>query len=1029
MSGKKKQPDLSGTPSPRKKSSSLLDLGVGVPDFILINDITESLFLNNLRVRHAQGDIYTYIGEVVVAVNPFRQLPIYGDDKIAEYRGREMYERSPHIFALADAAYRTMKRKGTDSCIVISGESGAGKTETSKIIMKYIAATTNASGRSEVERVKNMLLKSNAILEAFGNAKTNRNDNSSRFGKYMDINFDFKGDPVGGHIQNYLLEKSRVSKQQEGERNFHVFYQLLSSATDKMMGEMELKRGAAAYKYLTSGNTHKVESINDKKDFKGVCDAFIDIGLDRETQDSLWKILGAVLHLGNVTFKKTGPDACELDSMTTVLSAATCLGTDEESLVDVLTSRTIATRGQVVKKDLRIDEADTTRDAFARALYERTFTHVVTLINDAIMVHKSSGGREGTVIGVLDIYGFEIFEKNSFEQLCINYCNEKLQQLFIELVLKREQEEYRSEGIEWTDIEYFNNKIICDMVETPRTGMFAIFDEGCITVGGATDAQVLHSMDKMLGSHKHYSSRQTNGKDKDLRRDQDFRIAHFAGDVIYTIDGFIEKNKDTLFQDIKRLLYNCDSELLVNMWPEGGDIITKVTKRPPTAGKTFKTSMQTLVEQLKSKEPFYVRCIKPNAQKSSTAFDDTLSLHQVQYLGLLENVRVRRAGYANRLPFEHFLNRYKLLCKDTWPNWRGGLSEGVAKICSAMGLSIYKRKGDNHDVNLGKTKIFISEAKTLTLLESARAAEYPRLVLMLQTNWRRYKAKQLVRQLRAVFRIKQAFKFYKMNKYWGKVFNAFKDVKRDPDMGKNIQWPVPPPVLEGFCNNLKKILFNWRARKIVSRLTPEEQTKIRLKIVGYTLVKGKKRDWNVEAEWLGDYLATYQDEINNAELYKSTILRVVKDPILFSSMTQKLSSKGKPQRRAIVITESAVFKLDPKTYKGGALGSRDALKLTDIKSIGICSGPAPLVVFRTQDGIDMPILIENGPHATELVARLILHASKKLRHVIKVDVAPELKFTFRSAEKMLSAEQSQGGEATFKKTPSGFAALFLQLRQ
>ena len=590
-------------------------------------------------------------------------------------------------------------------------------------------------------------------------------------------------------------------------------------------------------------------------------------------------------------------------------------------------------------------------------------------------------------------------------------------------MLKREQEEYKTEGIEWTDIDYFNNKIICDMVEAPRTGMFAIFDEGCMTVGGATDVNVLHSMDTSLATHKHYSSRQTNGADKELRRDQDFKLAHFAGDVIYTIDGFIEKNKDTLYQDVKRLLFNCDNQLLKDMWPEGGDDVNKVTKRPPTAGKTFKLSMQALVETLKSKEPFYVRCIKPNASKSATAFEETLSLHQVRYLGLLENVRVRRAGYANRLPFEHFLNRYKLICPETWPNWRGDLGEGCRKICQKMGLSEHTKKGVAHDVNFGKTKIFISEAKTLTLLEKARAAEYPRLVLMLQTNWRRHRAMEMMKKLRAIFRIKQAYKYYKMNLYWNKVFAAFRNVKSDKAMGKNTAWPPAPPVLAPFCANMQKICANWRARKIVEALSPAQQTALRLKIVALTVLNGKKPDWNFASPWKGDYLASDTTVDNVPEAYAAATARL-SEKVLFSCMAQKLSSKGKPQRRAMVVTETCVLKLDPKSYKGGGLmSSKNELKIADITAIGICSSPGALLVLRTGDGVDVPLLIETGPHAAELVARLVLHAGKEFKHIIKVTTAPQLSFTFKGQPKMLKVEQGARGDATFKKNANGFTAL------
>eukprot|EP00040_Diaphanoeca_grandis_P004981 m.30848 g.30848 ORF g.30848 m.30848 type:complete len:1038 (+) comp16353_c0_seq2:254-3367(+) len=1011
--------------SARAHRQSLFETPDTFSDFILINDITEATFLENLKARHATSQIYTYIGEVVVAVNPFTKLDIYTDEKIEEYRNREMYERQPHVFALADAAYRSMKRKGTDSCIVISGESGAGKTETSKIIMKYIAAITNSSGRDEVERVKNMLLKSNAILEAFGNAKTNRNDNSSRFGKYMDINFDFKGDPVGGHIQNYLLEKARITQQQAGERNFHILYQLIKASPDGVLKSLNLTRDPTTYKYLVSGKTTEVKEINDKSDFGDVGKAMKDIGFSADTQQSLWSILAAVLHLGNVNFVAKGTESCKPDASLSAIAKA--LKTPEADVIKALTSRTIATHGQAVTKDLRLEEATVTRDAMAKALYDRAFSYVVKLINDAIEVKSttSSSTKNSTVIGVLDIYGFEIFELNSFEQLCINYCNEKLQQLFIELVLKREQEEYKAEGIDWHDVDYFNNKIICDMVEM-KTGVFAILDEGCITstISKTSDSDMLRKMDEALSNHAHYSSRQTNANDKALRRDMDFRVKHFAGDVIYAIHGFLDKNMDTLYQDVKRLLYNCDMPILKDMWPEGHQDINAVTKRPPTAGKTFKTSMLHLVEQLQAKEPFYVRCIKPNNKKSATLFEETLSLHQVRYLGLLENVRVRKAGYANRLPFTYFLNRYKVICPDTWPSWKGKDVAGVSKICQSAGLVDFKSNKATHDVNLGKTKIFITAAKTLTQLEAARTAEFPRLARMIQRAWTRYVILKKLKELLARNKIILCFRKYKMKKFWIQIESACGNVAADPHFGAGIRWPAPPTQsLQNGIAYMKKIQVNWRARKLVTALSESEQLQMRLKIEASNKLNSRKKNWSFADTWKYDYLKTAVAH-HDVDKY-NLVLNKLKDDktveeVLFSCMAQKLSTKGKSQRRAIVVTQKEIFRLDSaKNYKSGGSGSRGGVALKDIKAIAISAAPVSIVVLRMEDNVDIPLFLENGSDA-EFVALVSYHMRTTMKKKLKVDVAREVPFTFKGTDKVIGNEFDGTPEPIFKKSGTGF---------
>ncbi|XP_073665619.1 unconventional myosin-Ig isoform X3 [Tursiops truncatus] len=709
----------------------------GKPDFVLLDQVTMEDFMENLKLRFEKGHIYTYIGEVLVSVNPYQELPLYGPEAIARYQGRELYERPPHLYAVANAAYRAMKRRSRDTCIVISGESGAGKTEASRHIMQYIAAVTNPSQRAEVERVKDVLLKSTCVLEAFGNARTNRNHNSSRFGKYMDINFDFKGDPVGGHIHSYLLEKSRVLKQHVGERNFHAFYQVLRGCEDKELQELHLQRNPALYNFTRQGAGLSVLDSDEKSHHQAVTEAMRVIGFSPEEVASVHRILAAILHLGNIKFVEPEEGSLEQRGLAVtdevlVDHVAELTATPREMVLRCLLARTVASGGrELIEKGHTAAEASYARDACAKAVYQRLFEWVVDRINRVMEPRDRDPRRDGkdTVIGVLDIYGFEVFPVNSFEQFCINYCNEKLQQLFIQLILKQEQEEYEREGIAWQSVEYFNNATIVDLVERPHRGILAVLDEACGSAGPITDRIFLQTLDTHHRHHPHYTSRQLCPTDKTMEFGRDFRIKHYAGDVMYSVEGFIDKNRDSLFQDFKRLLYNSTDPTLRAMWPDGQQDITEVTKRPLTAGTLFKNSMVALVENLASKEPFYIRCIKPNEDKVAAKLDEGHCRHQVAYLGLLENVRVRRAGFASRQPYSRFLLRYKMTCEYTWPNHLLGSDRAAVS-------ALLEQHGLQGDVAFGHSKLFIRSPRTLVTLEQSRACLIPIIVLLLQKRMR-----------------------------------------------------------------------------------------------------------------------------------------------------------------------------------------------------------------------------------------------------------------------------------------------------
>ncbi|KAK7866208.1 hypothetical protein R5R35_001420 [Gryllus longicercus] len=957
---------------------------VGIGDFVLLDEITIEKFMENLKRRFQGGKIYTYIGEVCVSVNPYRTMNIYGPQQISQYKGREIFENPPHIFAIADAAHREMKQQGRDTCIVISGESGSGKTEASKIIMKYIAAVTNVGGQQEIERVKNVLLQSNSILEAFGNAKTNRNDNSSRFGKYMDINFDFKGDPIGGHINNYLLEKSRVILQQPGERNFHSFYQLLCGASDSELRTYLLSRDPSTFHYTCQGNVSKVEAISDRSDYKSVVAAFKTLGFAQEETETIWKIVAAILHLGNIQFSSSGDDS--KPAIEGVHKAAALLAVTPQDLSKALSERVIAARGEVMQKTHTVSEAEYGRDALAKAVYDRLFTWIVDKVNKALDPASKSDRKfkTGTVIGVLDIYGFEIFDNNNFEQFCINYCNEKLQQLFIELVLKQEQEEYMREGIEWQNIEYFNNQIICDLVEQPHKGIIAILDEACLNVGKVTDEMVLEAMDKKLTNHKHFTSRQLSPMDKALRHKEEFRIRHYAGDVVYTIIGFLDKNKDLLFQDFKRLLFNSGNKVISSMWPEGAVDITKTTKRPLTAGTLFKNSIIELVKILKSKEPYYVRCIKPNEEKSPVLFGDERVRHQVCYLGLLENVRVRRAGFAHRQRYDKFLKRYKMISQFTWPNFHAGSDkDGTRVLIDELRFS--------SDVRYGHTKIFIRSPRTLFALEKARNEIIPGIVVLLQKQWRGAICRMHYRKMKAALKIMQYYRRYKVRAYIAQLQVLFRNVQTMRDYGKSVRWPAPPLAVRQAVAYLQAIHNRWRAWMILRSVPRAEWSQLKLKITAASALRGKRSWWGQARKWEGDYLSQTRENRSSA-MYNASVSNLKHSDkfqkVLFSSFVLKTNKFNKCADRALLVTDIYIYKLDNTKFKSmkkgfhisesrasppthlSSLPSPCVYYLTKITGLSLSSGRDQLIVIHSSKGNDLVLSLQ-CPEGEDRVGELL----------------------------------------------------------
>ncbi|KAF3692495.1 Unconventional myosin-Ie Myosin-Ic Unconventional myosin 1E [Channa argus] len=719
----------------------------GVDDMVLLSKITEDAITDNLKKRYMDDYIFirpapvfsggssltrcqTYIGPVLISVNPFKQLPYFTDREVELYQGAAQYENPPHIYALADNVYRNMMIDNENQCVIISGESGAGKTVAAKYIMSYVSKVSG--GGDKVQHVKDIILQSNPLLEAFGNAKTVRNNNSSRFGKYFEIQFSRGGAPDGGKISNFLLEKSRVVSQNPEERNFHIYYQLLAGASAEQRENLGVTTPDYYY-YLNQSGTYTVDDVNDKKEFSDTMGAMSVVGLSVEDQDCVLQLVAGILHLGNISFKEENNYAV-VESQDFLAFPSYLLGIPQNGLCSKLTSRIMDSKWggktESISVTLNTEQACFSRDALSKALYARLFDFLVDSINKAMQKEQ-----EELNIGVLDIYGFEIFQQNGFEQFCINFVNEKLQQIFIELTLKAEQEEYVQEGIKWTPIEYFNNKVVCDLIESKVNppGIMSIVDDVCATMhakGEGADQTLLQKLQGQIGSHEHFSS-----------WNRGFVVHHYAGKVSYDASGFCERNRDVLFNDIIELMQSrfpvkCPvcvffmvSPFIRALFPE--NLEAEKRGRPTTASSKIKKQANSLVQTLMKCTPHYIRCIKPNETKRPRDWEENRVRHQVEYLGLRENIRVRRAGYAYRRVFIKFLQRYAILTKETWPQWRGEERQGVLHLLHSVNM-------DEDQFQLGKSKVFIKAPESLFLLEEMRERKFNGFARVIQKAWRKH---------------------------------------------------------------------------------------------------------------------------------------------------------------------------------------------------------------------------------------------------------------------------------------------------
>eukprot|EP00039_Didymoeca_costata_P024022 m.9005 g.9005 ORF g.9005 m.9005 type:complete len:2048 (+) comp3994_c0_seq1:287-6430(+) len=729
----------------------------GVADMTAISNIDVAGVNTNLRVRFERNDIYTYTGTILVAVNPYQYLPIYEQDTMRKYNGRKMGEMPPHVFATAEAAYMNVQRSEKNQSCVISGESGAGKTETTKFILQYLCTVTSTMSNW----VEQQIMECNTILEAFGNAKTVRNDNSSRFGKFMQVCFSSDIEIKGMIVQEYLLEQSRITLQSPTERNYHVFYQLLASGHK----DLYRLRKADFYDYVNKSGCYTLDGVDDKGEFEKLCMALTVLSVEDEVQEGIFALVSAVLLLGNLRFKEA--DSGEKTFLTSedetlMKDVADLLGIDRQQANQVVITRQIVVKGESTTIPLKLTEAQENRNAMAKALYSRTFAWLIDQINQT----TNPGQDTSKFIGVLDIFGFENFEFNSFEQLCINFTNEKLHKFFNHYVFALEQAEYTKEGIDFDHIQFTDNTVCLELIEKPPMCVIKILDEECKVPKG-TDVTYLEKQHAGLSEHPHYSK----GTDRTMWGEQ-FTIKHFAGDVTYTVDGFLSKNKDadqgllfelmrnskrefikdvTRFQDMLALERNMIAGKKANRREAGSNRRSQMltNKAKPTVADTFRRQLAQLVDILDTTTPWYVRCIKPNSAKKAKMYDDELCTTQLTYSGMLDIVRIRKEGFPVHVPAEVFVNKYRAIAQVMKQKLDDDPRKAAVEILTYI-------KAPKTEWQLGKTKIFLRESIFEPLEEKLKTLLQDKVVLI-QTTFRMWRMrKRFVQKKLAVVRIQAA---------------------------------------------------------------------------------------------------------------------------------------------------------------------------------------------------------------------------------------------------------------------------------
>ncbi|XP_021833127.1 myosin-2 isoform X1 [Prunus avium] len=671
------------------------DVLEGVDDLMQLSYLNEPSVLYNLQSRYSQDVIYSKAGPVLIAINPFKDVQIYGDDLVTAYR--QKLADKPHVYAIADSAYNEMIRDDVNQSIIISGESGAGKTETAKIAMQYLAALGGGSCG-----IEHAILQTSCILEAFGNAKTSRNDNASRFGKLIEIHFSTLGKICGAEIETFFLDKSRVARLEDGERSYHIFYQLCAGAPSMLKEKLKLKR-ASEYKYLNQSNCLAIDGVDDAEKFHMLMEALDIVRVSKKDQEHVFSMLAAVLWLGNISFQATeNENHVEVLADEAITNAAMLMGCSSQDLMLALSIHEIHGANASIDKRLTLQQAIDARDAWAKFIYASLFDWLVEQINKSLAVGNCRSGRS---ISILDIYGFESFQKNSFEQMCINYANERLQQHFNRHLFKLEQEEYELEGIDWTKVDFEDNQECLNVFEKKPLGLLSLLDVES-NFSKANDLTLAEKFKQHLNANSCFKA----------ERGRAFSIRHHAGEVLYDTSGFLEKNRDPLPSVSIQLLSSCSCPLLqlfaskvVKQFqkPENTSCqINSLDPPKPSTGIRFKGQLFKLMHHLEGSRPHFIRCIKPNSKQLPGVYEVDLVLQQLRCCGILEVVRITRSGYPTRMTHQEFAGRYGFLL----------LGAGVPQDPLSLSIAVLKQFNVLPEMyQIGYTKVYLRTGQIASL--------------------------------------------------------------------------------------------------------------------------------------------------------------------------------------------------------------------------------------------------------------------------------------------------------------------------